>query len=39
MKNKKIVVISLLILVLGFIFATYTFKNNANNKTAKYYSK
>lgn len=33
MKNKKIVVISLLILVLGFIFATYTFKNNANNKT------
>ena len=34
MKNKKIVVISLLILVIGFIFAAYAYKNNATKKVA-----
>jgi protein-disulfide isomerase len=32
MKNKKIVVITLLVLVVGFIFATYAFKSNESNK-------
>lgn len=32
MKNKKIVVISLLVLVLGFIFGTYAYKNNETKK-------
>lgn len=32
MKNKKIVVISLLILVLGFVFGTYAYKNSENKK-------
>ena len=32
MKNKKIVVISLLVLVLGFIFAAYAFKSGESKK-------
>ncbi|MAD41707.1 MAG: disulfide bond formation protein DsbA [Arcobacter sp.] len=32
MKNKKIVVISLLVLVIGFIFAAYAFKSNESKK-------
>ena len=31
MKNKKIVVITLLVLVLGFIFASYAFKSSTSN--------
>ncbi|MBU3015190.1 DsbA family protein [Poseidonibacter lekithochrous] len=34
MKNKKIVVISLLVLVIGFIFATYAFKSNESSKVS-----
>jgi len=34
MKNKKIVIISLLILVIGFILAAYAYKNNEANKVA-----
>ena len=34
MKNKKIVVISLLILVIGFIAGTYAYKNNEIKKVA-----
>ncbi|WP_121626436.1 DsbA family protein [Poseidonibacter antarcticus] len=34
MKNKKIVVISLIILVLGFIIGTYAYKNNETKKIA-----
>jgi len=34
MKNKKIVVITLLVLVVGFIFATYVFKSNESNKVS-----
>ena len=34
MKNKKIVVITLLILVVGFIFAAYAFKSSENNNVS-----
>lgn len=34
MKNKKIVVITLLVLVVGFIFAAYAFKSSENNNTS-----
>jgi protein-disulfide isomerase len=34
MKNKKIVVISLLVLVVGFIFATYAFKSSEKNNVS-----